>query len=190
MWLEQEGLVRPLPIVGLTVAELSEADMDEVFGLLTVLESYAARLAVAHMTEKQIKRLEAACDQSEEVVNTGGDRLSERNWRFHELLVEGSGNGRLQGIVRNLRAAMQPYRAMTLTSTRFRKQSVVDHRKIVALLRAKSTDRLEAFVATHLKFAREVTVAALRERASRLASDTFPHPVAPATGRARKMKHR
>lgn len=183
-WLQQEGLVRPLPIVGLTVAELSEADMHEIFGLLVVLESYAARLAAERITEKQLDKLQALCDQAEELDD---DRLSEVNWRFHELLVESSGHRRLQAIIKNLRTSMQPYRAMTLTSADFRSRSVSDHREILALLRSKATAQLEALMAKHLEIAREVTVHALRERALRFAVEAFPDAAARIRGRRKQQ---
>ncbi len=177
-WLEQEGLVTPRPIVGLTVAELSEDDMQEIFGLLKVLESYAAELAADGMSEKQLQRLEAVCAQAEEMAQIGDDHLSDLNWRFHELLVEGSGNRRLQAVIKTLRTSMQPYRALTLTSTRFRRQSVSDHRQIVMLLRTKAKEQLHALMTEHLEVAQQVTVTALRDRASRLAAEKRVSPTA------------
>jgi DNA-binding GntR family transcriptional regulator len=171
-WLEQEGLLQPLRSGGLTVVELSEVDVEEIFGLIQVLESYASRLAAERVSEKQLERMEAVCQRAEELSDDERERLSELNWKFHELLIEAADNRRLQDLIRNLRSAMQPYRAVTLTSDEFRGRSVADHREMIALLRAKAGDRVERLMFEHIGIARRVTLAGLRDRADRLASET------------------
>lgn len=171
-WLEQEGLLQPLRAGGLTVVELSEPDVQEIFGLLQVLESYAGRLAADRVTEKQLERMDAACQRAEQLAPDDRERLSELNWKFHELLIETAGNRRLQELIRNLRSSMQPYRAVTLTSESFRDRSVSDHRRIVALLRARDGAGVERLMFEHIGIAREVTILGLRERAARHASET------------------
>lgn len=166
--LEQEGLVAALRSGGLTVVELAENDVEEIFGLIQVLESYAGRLAAERITEKQLERLDAVCRRAEQLGDDEHERLSELNWRFHELLIEASDQRRLQDLIRNLRAAMQPYRAVTLTFDEFRSRSVSDHREMIALLRARAGERLERLMFEHIGVARRVTIAGLRERAGRL----------------------
>jgi DNA-binding GntR family transcriptional regulator len=171
-WLEQEGLLKPLRSGGLTVVELSEVDVEEIFGLLQVLESYAGRLAADRITEKQLERMEAVCQRAEQLADGERERLSEVKWKFHELLIEAAENRRLQDLIRTLRASMQPYRAVTLTSDEFRGRSVADHREMISLLRAKAGDRVERLMFEHIGIARRVTIAGLRDRAGRLASET------------------
>jgi DNA-binding GntR family transcriptional regulator len=168
-WLERERLVTPVAFVGLIVSELSESDVRDIFGLLRVLESYGARLAADHITPAQLNKLEANCTRADEFARKGDDRISDLNWDFHELLVESSGNKRLQEMVHSLRASMRPYRAVMLNSSQFREHSVEDHRELVALLRAKNHDKLEQLMAHHLEEAEEVTLQGLQERARRLA---------------------
>ena len=169
--LEQEGLVKSLPSGGLVVVELAEADVEEIFGLLQVLESYAGRLAAARITEKQLERLDAVCRRAEQLGDDEVDRLSVLNWRFHEMLIEAAEQRRLQDLIRNLRSAMQPYRAVTLTSGDFRGRSVADHRQMIALLRARDGERLERLMFEHIAIAMRVTIAGLRERDERLRSE-------------------
>jgi DNA-binding GntR family transcriptional regulator len=168
-WLEQEGLLQPLRAGGLTVVELSETDVDEIFGLLQVLEGYAGRLAAGKATDQQLERLETVCQRSEQLSPDDRERLSELNSKFHELLIKAAASRRLEELILNLRSSMQPYRAVALTSERFRDRSVSDHRTLVALLRAKDGAAVERLMFEHIGIAREVTIAGLRERAARLA---------------------
>lgn len=170
-WLEQEGLVKPLRSGGLMVVELTESDVDEIFGLIQVLESYAGRLAAARITARGLERLKSLCDRAERLPDEERERLSELNWKFHELLIEAAGQQRLQELIRNLRSAMQPYRAVTLASGEFRARSVAEHREMIALLRARDGLRVQQLMFDHIGAARDVTIAGLRERAGRLAAE-------------------
>lgn len=169
--LEQEGLVKPLKSGGLTVVELSERDVVEIFGLIRVLEAYAARLAAERVTAKHIDKLDALCAQAEQLAEDYADRLVDLNRRFHEAFIEGADHGRLQDLLTNLRLAMQPYRIVSLASPEFRKTSVTDHRRIVEALRAGDVHRLVQLVTDHLGVAQQVALAGIREQARRLAAD-------------------
>jgi len=170
-WLEQEGLVKPLRSGGLMVVELTESDVEEIYGLLQVLESYGAGLAAKRITNKQLDQLETTCDRSERLAPEEHERSSELNWRFHELLLEASGHGRLQDLVQKLRSAMQPYRAITLATEEFRRRCVPDHRQIITLLRSKDGTAVQHLMSDHIGAARDVTIAELRKRAWRIAAE-------------------
>lgn len=167
--LEQEGLVGALKTGGLTVVDLSEQDMQEIFGLIRVLETHAVRLAAQRITPKQLERLDAVCTRAEQLVRTEHEKLGDVNRRFHELVIEAAGSPRLQGLIGNLRSAMQPYRALTLRSPEFRQQSVRDHRRIMELLQKADVDGLETLMSRHLEHAEEVTLDSIRALAERLA---------------------
>jgi DNA-binding GntR family transcriptional regulator len=167
--LEHDGLVTSLKTGGSTVVDLSENDMKDIFGLIRVLETYATRLAAQRITPKQLERLDALCTRAERLANADYERLSELNRQFHEQVIEASGNRRLQALLGNLRSAMQPYRALTLQSPKFRAQSVRDHRRIFDLLQKRDVQALETLMSRHLEVAQEVTLDSIRARAERLA---------------------
>lgn len=167
--LEQDGLLRSSKTGGSTVVELSERDMEEIFELIRVLETYAVQLAARRITPKQLERLEGVCTRAEQVVHTDHEKLGELNRKFHELVIEAAGSPRLQGLIGNLRSAMQPYRALTLQSPKFRTQSVRDHRRVVELLQKSDVEGLEKLMSHHLEHAQQVTLDGIRARAERLA---------------------
>jgi DNA-binding GntR family transcriptional regulator len=64
---------------------------------------------------------------------------------------------------------MQPYRALTLQSTKFREQSVRDHRRLVDLLKTGDADKLAMLMAKHLGEAQEVTLERIQVQAEHIA---------------------
>lgn len=166
--LQQEGLVRQMRSGGLTVVQLSEDDVREIFGLIMSLESYAARLAAERVTDEQLEHLRSICDRADALAQSGGDGLNEVNYQFHHALIDATGQRRLREIISNLRTAMQPYRAVTLATPQFRAQSVKDHRKMLDLLTQRDADRLSALVVEHLQTAQAITIAALSDQRWRL----------------------
>ncbi len=167
--LEHEGLVRSLRSGGSTVVELSETEMREIFGLIQVLETYAVRLASERITSSQIERLDEVCRRAEQLTESDREKLGELNRKFHQLVIEASGNQRLQILVGSLRSAMQPYRALTLQSQKFRAASVQDHRRMIELLQAADAEALGRLMTAHLETAQQVTLDGIMAQAQRLA---------------------
>lgn len=153
--LEQEGLVQPFPSGGLTVVELSSNDIEQLYGLLKVVEPYACELALENITEKQLEKLESICARAEELPKEDNERRIDLNRRFHEMLIEVTGHRRLIELVTNLRSAMQPYRVITMNSPEFQSSPeflglmVRDHTEIAQALRARDKERLIGLVHAH-----------------------------------------
>src|SRR5262249_42543927 len=121
------------------------------------------------ITAKQLEKLSACCTRAEQAVKSDADKVGELNRKFHELLIEASGNERLKAMIFNLRSAMQPYRALTLHSDRFRDQSVRDHRHILELLQRGETEELARLMDNHLRVAQEATLQGIEAQADRIA---------------------
>ena len=153
--LEQEGLVQPFPSGGLTVVELSPNDVEQLFGLLKVVEPYACSLALENITERELVKIEAICARAEELTQKDNERRIELNRRFHDVLIEVTGHRRLIELVTNLRAAIQPYRIITMNSPEFQASPefldlmVRDHTEIIRALRARDEERLVKLVIAH-----------------------------------------
>jgi DNA-binding GntR family transcriptional regulator len=162
--LEQEGLVQPLSSGGLTVVELSPNDVEEIFGLLKVVESYAIRLAAERVTERQLERLKSLCARAEQLYVEDIGRLIELNRRFHEMLIDMADHRRLKALVGDLRTALQPYRIVTIMSPdfqragEFRDLMVNDHSEIVKALGEGNVGRLVKLVQDHNDLAKRITL--------------------------------
>ncbi|MCW2914276.1 MAG: transcriptional regulator, GntR family [Actinomycetia bacterium] len=94
--LGQQGLVEHLPRRGARVAQLSAADVDELFGLRDVLERYAVQRALPFPGAQSLGRLAGALETMT-VAAESGDTFTENDGhrRFHVALVELAGHRHL-----------------------------------------------------------------------------------------------
>lgn len=91
-----EGLVTSGPKGGYFVAEMTAEDIHQIWEVRQILELAAVRLAVERISQAQIDVLKKICDDFSELVEkeyVAG--ACEADIKFHEKLVESSGNNRL-----------------------------------------------------------------------------------------------
>lgn len=101
--LQRDNLVEYRPNKGFTVAPISIQDIHEIFEARVFIESALMRLAVRHINDEEIRKLEGLA----EVTYDKGDPESiepymQANIDFHMLVAHASRNGRLCGYYRNL----------------------------------------------------------------------------------------
>jgi DNA-binding GntR family transcriptional regulator len=170
--LQAEGVVELAPNRGATVRTYSMSEIEDAFQLRALLEGYGAACAAQRSTEEWVRGLERLCDEMEGFGGDGstGEQISyllQRNERFHEEILEASGNQRLKG---TLSAAMEiPHiqRARTYhwQNEEERQRSFSYHRELVAAFRKRDPLWAEAAMKSHLHAARDYLVMSLqRER--------------------------
>src|SRR3712207_215356 len=97
--LQEEGLVRVLSRRGVVVCAISPDDMREIYGVIIALEAASAEL-LAEKPEGErgpvADELDAVNARMRSALAAGDlDEWARADERFHQLLVERSGNGRL-----------------------------------------------------------------------------------------------
>lgn len=141
--LEAEGQVVYYPHRGYFVAELSVADLEEVYRLRQLLEAEAITAAVPLLDDADI---EALGDLLHEVDETGrlGDVLgmADANRRFHFALFDAAGLPRLSRLLRQLWEATDAYRALYYQVEDNRTRVAGEHAAMLAALRARDAERL------------------------------------------------
>ncbi|WP_218010839.1 GntR family transcriptional regulator [Herbidospora mongoliensis] len=86
--LDEQGLVEHLPRRGVRVAQLSERDVDELFGLRDVLEQYAVSLSMPLAGDVPVHELEAALAAMDVAARKGDLREeNDAHCRFHIAMV-------------------------------------------------------------------------------------------------------
>lgn len=153
--LAAEGLVRYERNRGATVQSWSVHDLDEIFGLRSVLEPWAARLA-AEAGRVDVDALADLADRMDKTVTGRGvdvDRLTELNNRFHAMVLAGSGNGRLGGVVTGIVQVPLVWRTFSRYSGDALRRSLTHHHEIVDALRARDGDWAEAVMRSHVRAA-------------------------------------
>ncbi|NUP52459.1 MAG: GntR family transcriptional regulator [Catenulispora sp.] len=135
--LEGEGLVVYRAHRGYRVAELSMADLREVYRLRELLEAEAIRAAVLLLTDAVFADLEAAQAVVEKAADEGAvEEMARANRRFHFTLFEAAGMPRLVRIIGTLWDSTDAYRSLYYAGEENRRHVVAEHRAALAALRA------------------------------------------------------
>ena len=139
--LEQEGFVSRLPKGRFIVSTLSIKDLDEIFGIRGVLESYAGCLAVDHINEETIALLKANVKKSEQHLHKNElDRVSSLNTEFHDIINGLCKNQRLLNIINSLRDHIFQYRSAILRVKGSARISLEHHKKMIDVIKKKDKD--------------------------------------------------
>ncbi len=161
--LAAEGLVRISPRRSTYVAELTIEEVLETYEVRLALELAAGERLVRTVTPELLAQLEAAC-LAVEAATQSLDNVEEhlrKNFDFHELFVELSGNRKLLEIYRSLHAMIQiariHYRASSNWYHRLDKERN-EHRAIMDALGARDRTALMAAITTHMQRAQQSLV--------------------------------
>ena len=131
--LAAEGLVTMKVGRGAYVTEVSEKDLRDVYHLLALLESDAARVVAERASDDQLAQLQAQQLALEAAVDDR-DRFFEINEAFHRQLLDMSDNKWRTQMVADLRKVMKLNRHHSLFKTGRIEQSLAEHRGIVQAL--------------------------------------------------------
>jgi len=156
--LEQEGLVRNIPRRGTFVVRKTRSEIIQVIQVWAALESMAARLVTESATDKDLNQFRQECEPY--FTDDGDapiDEYSEQNIKFHQKIIELSGNAYLLDTARRSFNQMYAIRAATIKHRDRKLQSVIDHRLIIDALVSRKTEVAEILVREHaLKLAEHV----------------------------------
>ena len=153
--LEALGVVENAPFRGARVRQPSVEELLEAFDVRTVLESHAARLAVANVSDDDLVQLERYLDEMREAAS-GGDAYTEAraDAAFHAHIMGLSGNATLERVWRTLEPFLRTY--ITIVSPGVDRRAVADrHVPIIEALRARDEARVQATMADHFRAAAE-----------------------------------
>ena len=128
--LAAEGLVTMKVRRGAYVTEVSEKDLRDVYHLLALLESDAARVVAERASTQDLEALRKRHTELEAAVDDR-DRFFEINESFHRQLLELSDNKWRNQMVADLRKVMKLNRHHSLFKTGRLEQSLAEHRGIV-----------------------------------------------------------
>jgi DNA-binding GntR family transcriptional regulator len=131
--LATEGLVTMKMRRGAYVTEVSDQDLQEVYHLLSLLESDAAGVVAGHGTAAQVGELQAIHAELEGAVQDP-DRFFAINERFHMRLLEIAGNRWRNQMVADLRKVMKLNRHNSLLKSGRIAESLQEHRLVMQAL--------------------------------------------------------
>lgn len=157
--LERENLVKQGPSGGFFVAGLTREDVQETFGIRSVLESYAARMAAEKHEEKELVPLDRKIREYQACMDRGDlNSLLRINTEFHDLLYALSRSPRLIKMINDLRDQIFRFRQVLLKTEEWARISNEDHRLMLTFIRKRDGEGVENLVREHILRGLEVVL--------------------------------
>jgi DNA-binding GntR family transcriptional regulator len=162
--LHSEGLIEIIPNRGAFVASWNEADIEQYFDLVVVLESFAAELAAKRVTEADLVVLRGLADDMNRLVAFDlppMDEIKDVNDRFHKTIMAICGNSRLENFLSSMIEAELVFSTLRQYDPEELRRAAMQHVELVAALEARDPAWARSVMATHLFSARHAMLRSL-----------------------------
>lgn len=158
--LESQGLIVSHPRRGFFVHAYDSKEMHDIYDLRECLEIHAARLAMQRITDEDLARLEAQLETLHRLGRAGAaqEQVIE-DYAFHRMLCEIGGNAQIVRIFDQLATQLRAGIAIVGRLYDDPAKIAETHDPLMAAIRARDADALEAGLREHLEDAREHVVA-------------------------------
>ncbi|QYY29161.1 phosphonate utilization associated transcriptional regulator [Cupriavidus pinatubonensis] len=151
--LEQAGLLRMEKNRGVFVRAISLQEADEIYELRAVLDEHVGRALAAHATAEGVRELRAFIEGLARASTDGDvDSYTRLNLRFHDRMVELTGNGKLVDTYRRLVKELALFRREALSgNSAAMPDSTREHREIVSAIAARDADLAGRLMREHVE---------------------------------------
>ena len=149
--LESNGLLKTIPRKGTIVPEISRKEVEEIYAVKSMLESFAARLACRRITGKEIQEFRSLLGKMEKQVSKKNlHEYLELSKEFHELIIKASANAKLYQIYLHLMKPIQWLQLISLSFPERAKNSLTEHQQIVEAFFDRDSQLAEKLVREHV----------------------------------------
>lgn len=148
--LNQEGLVHILPRQAYLISPITVRDVHESFDLRVILESAAAELAAARISDAELAELEALVGSESGTAPMAA--TLQRNASFHSLIARATGNERLVALIEKLLSEMP-----RLITAGYIKG---EHEELMRALRQRNPQRARDAMRAHILAVKEKALGA------------------------------
>lgn len=161
--LEREDWIEKIPSGGFQVVTLTREEIEQTFGIRSVLEAYAARLAAENCRDCDLIPLEKKMAEYQTCLesNKNRDKLLIINTQFHDLLYALSNSPKLIKMINQLRAQISRFRQIILKQEEYAQTSNDDHIKMLTAIKARDGKTVEQLVRAHIIKGKNVVLAQL-----------------------------
>jgi DNA-binding GntR family transcriptional regulator len=141
---------------GWVVYEHTIDQIRDIYETRAALEGYATRLAAERATPQQIHAIDAILRDSAGILHAPREHLVGVNDRFHDAIMEASGNRQLVAFIRRNRLYYFNYRVAAMYSDTEAAASRDQHERLAAALLQRDADLAEAIAREHITTALRV----------------------------------
>ncbi|CAH1660955.1 FCD domain-containing protein [Chelatococcus asaccharovorans] len=130
--LEEQGLVRIEKNRGVFVRQVTIAEADETYAVRAVLEGLAGQTLALRASQHEHGTLQTFLASMKEAASKRSMKeYADLNVRFHQFIVDASGNGKLKEIYDGIIMTLTMYRNTTLVRGNSLEVSLMEHSRIV-----------------------------------------------------------
>lgn len=162
--LQTEGLVTIRPRVGTFVTTPSRREITELFEMKELLEGAAARLLAQRGRVPELDRLQRNLVEADDAVAADDSaRYADLVQEFHDLLITGADNAKLEAHYRTLMNQLAYPRLVTTSLGQPGRvlQSDQEHHRVLNLIVEKDGDSAERVMREHVRASRLALMAGL-----------------------------
>jgi DNA-binding GntR family transcriptional regulator len=135
--LASTGLIEIKPRRGATVASVTSAQLDTLFGAMAEIEATCSRLAAMTMTPIERRRLQSMHESMAEIVaRNDSDAFAAANLTFHSLIYAGAHNEIIAEYAIALRRRLAPFRKAQFRTAGRLPRSHEEHGNVVRAILA------------------------------------------------------
>lgn len=150
-----DGLVIEVPNKGVFVKEFTLRDIDEIFDMRVMLESYGIQKSRRNLTAVRRQRLFELLETLEKSCAAGDmEHYVQADEELHIRIVELGGNSLVESTYDRVRSMNQQFRVLSLTSHQRFEESMEEHRRLIHALAVGDVAVAEEAMRVHLELAR------------------------------------
>lgn len=151
--LDPRYMTKPFELVML----LSKPTLTELFDMREALEVGAIRLAAGNITDKELEELAGHIEREKTLIDKPVE-FATVDVAIHSLIINAANNSLIKNVMYSLQHMSQISRTITSVFEEIRRQSVKDHRDIVAALTMRDVQAAEESMRRHLHNVRKHVV--------------------------------
>lgn len=152
--LQMEGLVEIEAYKGASVAPVSLERLQESYEVLSMLEGFAAKLAVRHLSKNDLRGLRQVLDRQRGLDPEDVRAWQDLNRRFHRMVNLKCGNGKLIDLIRR-HMHFTTYWFLVLSVPGRIPKNIEEHEAILQALEQRDEERARLTMERHIMGAGE-----------------------------------
>ncbi len=149
--LAAEGLVDLLPRRGAVVAQITVAEIEELFPVMGALEALAGKLAMDRITDRDVEKLSKLHEKMMSCFNQRDQKnYIKVNREIHEAIFEMAANGALTSLYHQLLSKIHMVRFVARKTSLQWERATQDHEKIMMAIEQRDADALSDILFVHM----------------------------------------
>ncbi|MFP3917588.1 GntR family transcriptional regulator [Lysinibacillus telephonicus] len=163
--LEMDGWIRLIPRKGFSVEPIMKESIQQICQIAEALDGVAAELATLNIDEASIKKLESLIDLQESLLYESNLKdWADVDDEFHNLIIDYSQNERLKSVMDSHSDQLYRARVYTINDRELPARSIIEHRAIVAAMKARDSKAAQTLMHSHRKRGSEEILAILERK--------------------------